>query len=95
MLPLPIDFKLCHYDIAGTLQEFRNRCFKREHVESNALNHWKLNTFVLLSLRFLKKQWDIVIPSIHQHFSVHLSVMLSPPKLLDEIQPNLVCELLL
>ena len=26
--------------------------------------------------------------------SIRLSVMLSPPKPLDEIQPNLVCELL-
>ena len=26
--------------------------------------------------------------------SIRLSVMLSPPKLLDQIQPNLVCELL-
>ena len=39
---------------------------------------------VLLFPRFLK----IVIAS------VHLSVMLSHPKPLDEIQPNLVCELL-
>ena len=33
-----------------------------------------------------------VCPSVHPSFG--LSVMLSPPKPLDEIQPNLVCELL-
>ena len=37
---------------------------------------------------FLKSEGDIVIAS------VRLSVMLSPPKPLDENQPNLVCELL-
>ena len=36
---------------------------------------------------FLKSEGDIVIAS------VRLSVMVSPPKPLDEIQPNLVCEL--
>ena len=43
-----------------------------------------------------KSEGDIVIASVRQsvHPSVHLSVMLSPPKPLDEIQPNLVCELL-
>ena len=42
---MPIDFKLCHEEIAGALQEFCNRWCKREHVESNALNSWKLNIF--------------------------------------------------
>ena len=55
MFPLPTDFKLCHLEIAGALQEFRNHCFKREHVESNAFNSWKLNTFVFLSPCFFKK----------------------------------------
>ena len=42
----------------------------------------------LLSPRFFTKAKAIVIAS------VRLSVMLSPPKPLDKIQPNLVCELL-
>ena len=42
----------------------------------------KLTWFIIPTL------FDIVIASIR------LSVMLSPPKPLDEIQPNLVCELL-
>ena len=43
--PLPIDFKSCHEEIAGALQEFCNSWCKHEHVESNALNIWKLNIF--------------------------------------------------
>ena len=43
---------------------------------------------------FLKKsEGDIVIASVRS--SVRLSVMLSPPKPLDDIQLNLVCELLI
>ena len=34
--PVPIDFKSCHEEISGALQEFCNRWCKREHVESNA-----------------------------------------------------------
>ena len=41
---------------------------------------------------FLKREGDIVIASVR--LSVRPSVMLSPPKPLDEIQPNLVSELL-
>ena len=37
---------------------------------------------------FFKSEGDIVITSVRP------SVMLSPPKPLDKIQPNLVCELL-
>ena len=44
----------------------------------------------LLSPRFFKKAKGI----LQSPPSVRLSVMLSPPKPLDEIQPNLVCELL-
>ena len=45
MFSVPIDFKSCREEIAGALQEFCNRWFKREHVEYNALNSWKLNIF--------------------------------------------------
>ena len=50
--PLPIDFKSCREEIAGALQEFCNRC-KREHVESNALNSWKINIFKVIDGRIL------------------------------------------
>ena len=45
---LPIDFKSCSKEIEEALQEFCNRWCKREHVESNALNSWKLNIFFKL-----------------------------------------------
>ena len=49
--PLPIDFKSCREEIAGALQEFCNRWCRREHVESNALNSWKLNIFKIFDGR--------------------------------------------
>ena len=48
---MQIDFKSCHEKIAGALQEFCNRWCKREHVESNALNSWKLNIFKIIDGR--------------------------------------------
>ena len=48
---MPIDFKLCREDIAGALQEFCNRWCKLEHVETNALNSWKLNIFKITDVR--------------------------------------------
>ena len=48
---MPIDFKSYREEIAGVLQEFCNRWCKREHVESNALNSWKLNTFKIIDGR--------------------------------------------
>ena len=35
-------------DQTGVLQEFCNRWCKQEHVESNALNSWKLNIFKII-----------------------------------------------
>ena len=52
MFPLPIDLKLCRQEIAGALQEFLYRWCKREHVESNALNSWKLKKIRLLMVEF-------------------------------------------
>ena len=58
--------------------------------------HFKEWSLFIPKLFFKKSEGDIVIPSVclSVHPPVHLSVMLSPPKPLDEIQPNLVCELL-
>ena len=49
---MPIDFTSCREEIARALQEFCNRWYKREHVESNALNSWKLNILKLLMVEF-------------------------------------------
>ena len=46
-----MNFKSCREEIAGALQEFYNRWCKREHVESNALNSWKLNIFKIIDGR--------------------------------------------
>ena len=48
---LPIDLKSCRDEIAGALQEFCDRWCKGEHVESNALNSWKLNIFKIIDGR--------------------------------------------
>ena len=42
---MPIDFKSCREEIAGALQEIRNRWCKREYVESNARTSWKIDIF--------------------------------------------------
>ena len=49
---MPVDFKSCREEIVGALQEFCNRWCKQEHVESNALNSWKLNIFKILIIEF-------------------------------------------
>ena len=62
--PVPIDFKSCREEIAGALQEFCNRWCKREHVESNAFNSWKLNIFKIIDRRtsFYCKNLDLLPP---------------------------------
>ena len=46
-----MDFNKSHEEIAGSLQEFCNRWCKREHVDFNALNTWKMNTFKIIDSR--------------------------------------------
>ena len=62
--PVPIDLKSCREEIAGALQEFCNRWCKREHVESNALNSWKLNIFKIIDGRisFYCNNLDLLPP---------------------------------
>ena len=61
---MPIDFKSCREEIVGALQEFCNRWCKREHVESNALNSWKLNIFKIIDGRisFYCNNLDLLPP---------------------------------
>ena len=54
--------------------------------------HKQVDLIIIPTLFFKKSEGDIVIASVRP--SVCPFVMLSPPKPLDEIQPNLVCELL-
>ena len=37
-----IDFNKCREMVAGALNDYCTRWCKREHVDSNALNNWKL-----------------------------------------------------
>ena len=61
---MSIDFKSCSEEIAGDLQEFCNRWCKREHVESNALNSWKLSIFKIIDGRvsFYCNNLDLLPP---------------------------------
>ena len=61
---MPIDFNSCREEIAEALQEFCNRWCKREHVESNALNSWKLNIFKIIDCRisFYCNNLDLLPP---------------------------------
>ena len=59
-----IDLNSCSEEIAGALQYFFNRWCKQEHVESNALNRWKLNIFKIIDGRisFYCNNLDILPP---------------------------------
>ena len=91
---MPIDFKSCREEIAGALQEYCNRWCKREHVESNALNSWKLNIFKTIDGRvsFYCNNLDLLSPKpkfsfrhlkkgfqeIHRRFVWHPQIRLLP-----------------
>ena len=48
---VPLDFLILSVSKDPQLQEFCNHLCKREHVESNALNSWKLNIFKIIDGR--------------------------------------------
>ena len=51
--PVHIDFNKCRETIASALNDYCTRWCKREHVESNALNNWKLKIFKIIDERVL------------------------------------------
>ena len=51
--PAHIDFNKCRETIASALYDYCTRMCKREHVESNALNNWKLKIFKIIDERVL------------------------------------------
>ena len=61
---MPIDFKSCCEEIAGALQEFCNPWCKREHVDSNAIDSWKLTFFKIIDGRisFYCNNLDLLPP---------------------------------
>ena len=50
-IPYNIDFPKCRREIAASLNDFSNRCSKREHVEPNVLKEWKINIFNIIDDR--------------------------------------------
>ena len=63
--PAPhIDFTKCREAIAKALNDYCTRWCKREHVESNALNKWKLNIFQIIDKRisFYLNNLDLLPP---------------------------------
>ena len=51
--PAHIDFNKCRETIASALNDYCTRWCKPEHVESNALNNWKLKIFKTIDERVL------------------------------------------
>ena len=64
IFPTHIDCKKCRESIAGALNDYCTRWCKREHVESNALNEWKLNIFLIIDKRisFYSNNLDLLSP---------------------------------
>ena len=62
--PAHIDFNKCRETIASSLNDYCTRWCKREHVESNALNNWKLKIFKIIDERvlFYSNNLDLLPP---------------------------------
>ena len=62
--PAHIDFNKCRETIASALNDYCTRWCKREHVESNALNNWKLKIFKIIDERvlFYCNNFDLLSP---------------------------------
>ena len=62
--PAHIDFNKCRETIAGALNDYCTRWCKPQHVESNALNNWKLKIFKIIDERvlFYSNNLDILPP---------------------------------
>ena len=63
-LPSQINFNKCREEIAVALNEFCNRRCRREHVECNALNSWKISIFniIVKSISFYSKNLNLLPP---------------------------------
>ena len=62
--PAHIDFTKFREAIAKALNDYCTRRCKRKHVESNALNNWKLNIFQIIDKRisFYLNNLDLLPP---------------------------------
>ena len=68
--PAHIDFNKCRETIASALNDYCTRLGKREHVESNALNNWKLKIFKIIDERvlFYSNNLDLLPPKPNLSF---------------------------
>ena len=59
-----IDFNKCREEVAGAQLRSCNRWCKREHVEANALNTWKLKEYIVIESRisFYSNNLDLLPP---------------------------------
>ena len=83
-----IDFPNCRRQIAASLNDFGNRCCKRENVEPDALKEWKINIFKIIDtcISFYTRNTHLLPPKPKssfrrlkrgiQHF--HMSYVLIP-----------------
>ena len=62
--PSRIDFKKCREEIASALNDFGNRCCKREYVEPNALKEWKVSIFKIVDqcIKFYSQNTNLLPP---------------------------------
>ena len=63
-LPSQIDFNKCREEIAVALNKFCKRWCRREHVECNALNSWKISIFNIIEkpISFYSKNLNLLPP---------------------------------
>ena len=68
--PAHIDFSKCRETLASTLNDYCTRWCKREQVESNALNNWKLKIFKIIDERvlFYSNNLDLLPPKLKLSF---------------------------
>ena len=68
--PAIIDFNKCRETIASALNDYCTRWCKRQHVESNALNNWKLKIFKIIDecVLFYSNNLDILPPKLKLSF---------------------------
>ena len=68
--PAHIDFNKCRETIASALNDYCTRWCKREHIESNALNNWKLKIFKIIDelVLFYSNNLDLLPPKLKLSF---------------------------
>ena len=70
--PAHTDFKKCRETIASALNDYCTCWCKRKHVESNALNNWKLKIFKIIDERvlFYSNNLDLLPPKPKFYFLI-------------------------